>query len=170
MCEQAIEHRQQTPDVEWLGEVVVRPGHEQPLDLGRRRVGANGRAATVLYVEDNLPNLTLVEQALRFRPHVTLLPAMQGTLGLDLARRHQPDLILLDLNLPDLQGDEVLTRLQADPLTRAIPVVIISADATPAQVERLRAAGAHDYLTKPLQVRRLLDLLDATLAQEATPR
>jgi CheY-like chemotaxis protein len=132
--------------------------------------GAGGRAATVLYIEDNLLNLTLVEQALRFRPQFTLLPAMQGTLGLNLARRHRPDLILLDLNLPDLQGDAVLARLQADPLTRAIPVVIVSADATPGQIERLLAAGAHDYLTKPLQVRRLLDLLDAMLAREAPRR
>jgi CheY-like chemotaxis protein len=106
----------------------------------------------------------------RFRPSITLVPAMQGTLGLDLARQHRPDLILLDLNLPDLQGDEVLARLQTDAATRGIPVVIISADATPGQIERLLAAGASDYLTKPLEVRRLLDLLDATLAREATRR
>jgi signal transduction histidine kinase/CheY-like chemotaxis protein len=122
-------------------------------------------AATVLYIEDNLPNLKVVEQALRFRPAIALLSAMQGTLGLDLARRHRPDLILLDLNLPDLPGDEVLARLRADERTRAIPVVIVSADATPGQVERLLAAGAHDYITKPLQVRRLLDLLDGLLAR-----
>jgi CheY-like chemotaxis protein len=123
------------------------------------------RGATVLYIEDNLPNLKVVEQALRFRSALALLSAMQGTLGLDLARRHRPDLILLDLNLPDLPGDEVLARLQADERTRAIPVVIVSADATPGQVERLLAAGAHDYLTKPLQVRRLLELLDGLLAR-----
>jgi signal transduction histidine kinase/AmiR/NasT family two-component response regulator len=128
--------------------------------------GAGGRAATVLYIEDNLPNLKLVEQALRLRPAITLLPAMQGTLGLELAQQHRPDLILLDLNLPDLQGDDVLARLQADASTADIPVVIISADATPRQVERLLAAGAHDYLTKPLQVRRLLELVDEALSRQ----
>jgi len=114
----------------------------------------------VLYIEDNVSNLRLVEQVLGRRPQTTLLSAMQGQLGLDLAREHRPDLILLDLHLPDVPGDEVLRRLLEEPRTRGTPVVILSADATPGQVERLLAAGAEAYLTKPLDVRQLLALVD----------
>jgi PAS domain S-box-containing protein len=114
----------------------------------------------VLYIEDNVSNLRLVEQVLARRPQTTLLSAMQGQLGLDLAREHRPDLILLDLHLPDVPGDEVLRRLHEEPRTRGIPVVILSADATPGQVERLLAAGAQAYLTKPLDIRQLLTLVD----------
>ena len=114
----------------------------------------------VLYIEDNLSNLRLIEQVLGRRPRTTLLSAMQGRLGLDLAREHRPDLILLDLHLPDLPGQEVLRRLLNEPRTREIPVLILSADATPGHVERLLAAGARAYLTKPLDVRQLLALVD----------
>jgi len=124
---------------------------------------ASKRARLVLYVEDNIPNLKLIQRLLAHRPEVRLLPAMQGRLGLDLARQHRPHLILLDLHLPDIQGDEILNRLQDDPETRHIPVVVISADATPGQVERLLAAGARDYLTKPLNVQKLLSVLDDLL-------
>ncbi len=118
-------------------------------------------AVTILYVEDNLSNLRLVERVLARRPEVTLLPAMQGRLGLDLAREHRPALILLDLHLPDVPGYEVLRHLQGDPRTRDIPVIVISADATPGQVQRLKDSGARAYLTKPLDVKELLALLDA---------
>jgi CheY-like chemotaxis protein len=91
------------------------------------------------------------------------MSAMQGRIGLALAREHQPDLILLDLHLPDIPGDEVLRRLQTDLRTRLIPVVAISADPTPGQSERLLAAGAHACLTKPVDVRELIRLVDATL-------
>jgi signal transduction histidine kinase/CheY-like chemotaxis protein len=125
---------------------------------------AGGPAArTVLYIEDNLDNLRLVQRILARRPGVNLLTAMQGSLGTDLARQHRPDLILLDVHLPDLTGDQVLRRLQADPETRPIPVVVISADATPRQIERLRAAGARDYLTKPIDVPRFLGVVGAVL-------
>jgi PAS domain S-box-containing protein len=127
-----------------------------------------GRAARVLYVEDNLSNLKLIERLLAHRANVRLLSAMQGQLGLELAREHQPDLILLDLHLPDLAGDEVLRRLQGDATTRRIPVVIMSADATPNQIVRLRAAGARDYLTKPIDVARFLTVVD-DLLQEGIP-
>jgi CheY-like chemotaxis protein len=92
---------------------------------------------------------------------------MQGQIGLDLARERTPDLILVDLHLPDIPGDEVLRRLQADARTRGIPVVVISADATPGQAERLRAAGAYAYLTKPFDVERFLEVLDTSLKAKA---
>jgi PAS domain S-box-containing protein len=122
----------------------------------------NGDARTLLYIEDNLSNLELIQRILQRRPAFKLISTMQGGLGLDLAREHQPDLILLDVHLPDMLGDEVLRLLKEDPRTTKIPVVIISADATPGRVRRLLAAGAQDYLTKPIDVRRFLDVLDAS--------
>jgi PAS domain S-box-containing protein len=115
---------------------------------------------TVLYIEDNVANLRLLERILSRRPGVTLVSAMQGSQGLELARAHRPDVIILDLHLPDISGDEVLVRLRDDRRTREIPVVILSADATPGQVTRLLARGARAYVTKPLEVSRLLALLD----------
>jgi CheY-like chemotaxis protein len=88
---------------------------------------------------------------------------MQGRLGLDLARQHAPDLILLDLNLPDIAGRDVLLELRADPATRPIPVVVISADASPGQVQRLLDAGANGYVTKPVDVVELLERVDELL-------
>ncbi|TMJ14103.1 MAG: PAS domain S-box protein [Bacillati bacterium ANGP1] len=127
---------------------------------GKVDLDASKKAQIILYIEDNLSNLKLIQRLLAHRPEVRLVPAMQGRLGLDLAREHRPALILLDLHLPDIPGDEVLQRLQADPETRQIPVVVISADATPGQVDRLLAAGARAYLTKPLDVKTLLAVLE----------
>ncbi len=118
----------------------------------------------LLYIEDNLSNLELIQKLLAARPEIKLLSAMQGRLGLDLARHHKPDLILLDLHLPDLGGEAVLLQLKAEPALRAIPVIILSADASQGQIERLRASGAHAYLTKPLNLKQLLALLSETLA------
>ena len=129
------------------------------------------RRPTVLYIEDNLSNLKLIERLLVHSGDVVLVPAMQGRLGLALAREHQPDVILLDLHLPDMRGDQVLTHLRGDPATADIPVVVLSADATPGQAERLLASGAAAYLTKPLDVRQLLDVLSehVALATAAQP-
>jgi PAS domain S-box-containing protein len=124
---------------------------------------AGTRGRTVLYVEDNPDNLALLEAVLVYRPQVRLLSAMRGELGLELARQHQPDLILLDVHLPDMKGDEVLRHIQADPQLQGTPVIVLSADATAHQIERLRAAGARDYLTKPIDVPRLLAVLDRFL-------
>ena len=125
-------------------------------------------AKTVLYVEDMVENFRLVEQILKQRPSVTLLPAMLAGVALDLARQHGPDMILLDLRLPDMPGEEVLLRLRADPRTRDIPVVILSADATRQRIDQLRADGVVDYLTKPIDVRSLLRTVDSALG-EARP-
>jgi signal transduction histidine kinase/ActR/RegA family two-component response regulator len=125
--------------------------------------GVSNVQGTVLYIEDNLSNLRLVERVVARRPRVTLLSAMQGSRGLELARDHSPDLIILDLHLPDLPGNEVLARLLADPMMKTIPVVILSADATAGRMTRLLEQGARAYLTKPLDVRQLLALIDDTL-------
>ena len=115
---------------------------------------------TILYIEDNLSNLTLIEQMLEERSEIELLTALQGRVGLDLARKHSPDLVLLDLHLPDLPGWEVMSQLKADPSTAHIPVVVISADATARQVGRLLKDGAVSYLTKPLDVAEFFTVLD----------
>jgi PAS domain S-box-containing protein len=129
--------------------------------IASRAIGGPRR---VLYVEDNLANLNLVESIFEHRPEIQLLPALQGRLGLELAREHSPDLILLDLHLPDMKGEEVLRELRSDPRTSGIPVLVISADATPGQITRLRLAGARGYLTKPLDLDMFLAEIDAALA------
>ena len=118
---------------------------------------------TVIHIEDNLANLRLIERILALRPHITLQAAMQGSLGLDLVRQHMPDAVLLDLNLPDIGGREVLMELKSDPTTRHIPVLVISADASERQIRRLLDAGASAYLTKPVDVVELLRHLDEHL-------
>ncbi|HET6910753.1 MAG TPA: ATP-binding protein [Mycobacteriales bacterium] len=117
----------------------------------------------VLYIEDNISNVRLVERIMERRPEVELIPAMQGSLGITLAREHQPALILLDLHLPDINGDAVLRQLREGPVTAHIPVIIVSADATPGQVRRLLDEGATAYLTKPFDVETLLQALDDAL-------
>ncbi len=118
---------------------------------------------TVLHIEDNLSNLELVERILVRFPSIHLISATRGEQGVDLARGRQPDLILLDLHLPDIWGDEVLRRLRADADTREIPVIMLSADATPDQISRLLAAGAQSYLTKPLDYREFLKTMHTCL-------
>ena len=117
-------------------------------------------ARTILHIEDNLANLKLVELVLAQRPGTKVVGTMQGRLGLELARQHRPALVLLDLHLPDMFGDELLERLRDDAITASIPVVIVSADATPGHARRLLNAGASGYLTKPIDVAELLRMLD----------
>jgi CheY-like chemotaxis protein/two-component sensor histidine kinase len=124
----------------------------------------------VLYVEDNLTTIDLVERIVALRPSIKLLTAMQGSLALDLAREHQPRLILLDVHLPDIDGAELLAWFKRDERTRDIPVVILSADATQWQRERLLGGGASQYLTKPITVSTLLEVLDRTLSPGEAPR
>jgi CheY-like chemotaxis protein len=88
---------------------------------------------------------------------------MQGFVGLELARTQIPDLILLDIHLPDLMGDQVLERLKSDPITRDIPVVVLSADATRRQIATSMAGGALEYLTKPLDLKQLYKVLHEVL-------
>jgi CheY-like chemotaxis protein len=125
-----------------------------------------GRQAsrTVLYIEDNLANLQLIEGIIAYRPGIQLVSAMQGSIGVDLARQHHPDLVLLDLHLPDMSGEEVFRRLREDEATRAIPIVIVSADASRETLRRLEDAGAKRFLTKPVNVELFLATIDELLA------
>jgi signal transduction histidine kinase/DNA-binding response OmpR family regulator len=120
---------------------------------------------TILYVEDMLETLLLVEHILKQRPSVSLVPAMLGGAALDLAAEYRPSLILLDLNLPDIPGEELLRRLKADPATSATPVVIISGDTSGERIDSLMAVGASAYLTKPISVRDFLHTVDSLLTR-----
>jgi signal transduction histidine kinase/ActR/RegA family two-component response regulator len=121
----------------------------------------SGAGLSVLYIEDNPANVEVVARFLRGKPNTTLLSAISGRAGLECAVRDLPDIILLDLNLPDLQGDEVLNELKADPATAAIPVIILSADASRGVIHRLLANGAFAYLTKPIELAELGEVLDS---------
>ena len=160
-------------ELAWAGPAAVVSAALSPSFAGAdRRGGARSDARstpTVLHIEDDLANLALVERILGSRPDVQLVVAMQGRMGLDLARDHHPDLILLDVNLPDITGQEVLTRLRSDDRTARIPVLVISADASSSQRRLMLEAGAHAYLTKPLDVRRLVELLEEALGSRLTP-
>ena len=99
------------------------------------------------------------------RPNVRLLTAMEGRLGFDLARQHRPDLILLDVHMPDVSGYEVLELLRGEESTASIPVVMLSADASHEQVQKFNEAGARDYLTKPLDLQIFLSQLEFYLRE-----
>ena len=121
---------------------------------------------TILLIEDNVVNHELIAEALT--PHVRLLTAIQGQVGIELAHAHQPDLILLDLHLPDLDGGQVLASLKTHPATARIPVIVVSADAAASQQARLLAAGAEAYLPKPLDLHQMMVLSAQAIRGSAT--
>jgi CheY-like chemotaxis protein len=115
---------------------------------------------SLLSIEDNMANVTLLERVLSTREDIRLISAVEAEMGVELAREHHPDLILLDVHLPDMSGSDALRVLRRTPETRDIPVIVLSADATEGQKRRMLSAGASEYLTKPLDVARFLELLD----------
>ncbi len=121
-------------------------------------------AITVLYVEDNPANLKLVQEIISFRPELRLLSAPDGQLGLEMARVHLPDLILMDINLPGIGGVEALRLLRADPRTAHIPVVALTANAMPRDVERGIAAGFFRYLIKPINIDEFTEAINSTIS------
>jgi CheY-like chemotaxis protein len=117
----------------------------------------------VLYIEDNAVNQILMEGMLAQRPGLQLQLASLPETGLEMARRTRPSLVLLDIQLPGIDGFEVQRRLRRDPATSGIPVVAVSANAMPADLAAAEAAGFADYITKPLDLRRLLAVVDGIL-------
>ena len=118
---------------------------------------------TLLYVEDNPANLELVEQLIARRPDLRLLSAADGNLGIEFARAYQPEVILMDINLPGISGIEAMKILRADPSTAHIPIIALSANAVPRDIEKGLEAGFFNYLTKPIKVNQFMDALDVAL-------
>jgi signal transduction histidine kinase/CheY-like chemotaxis protein len=127
------------------------------------KLSTDAAQRTLLYVEDNPANLELVEQLIARRPDLRLLSAADGNLGIEFARAYQPDLILMDINLPGISGIEAMKILCADPSTSHIPIVALSANAVPRDIERALEAGFFNYLTKPIKVDKFMEALDAAL-------
>jgi CheY-like chemotaxis protein len=124
----------------------------------------------VLHVEDNPANLRLVREILEMRGDVRQISAPDARLGIDLARAHLPQIILLDINMPGMSGLEALAVLQADPVTARIPVIAITANAMAGDVSRGLAAGFFRYVTKPIDMNRLNDAVDAALTAASFAR
>ena len=122
------------------------------------------RLHTLLYVEDNPANLKLVEQLIARHPDICLLTAVNGNSGIQLARDSQPEVILMDINLPGISGFEALQILRSDPITAHIPVIAVSANAMPLDIERGLKAGFFRYITKPLKVSEFMEALDVAMA------
>jgi len=138
----------------------MRPARPESALLPAQRAAADAAQTSVLYIEDNPANVEVVTRFVRTRPRIELRTARSGPEGLDLAARQVPDLILLDLHLPGMSGCEVLRELRADPATAAVPVAILSADAGPGVIREMRVRGVVAYLTKPLDLAELGQLLD----------
>ncbi len=140
-------------------------GAQQGAAAGAQAPQADGAPHLLLYIEDNPANLKLVQEIVRFRPDLRLLSAPDGHVGLSLARSQPPEVILMDLNLPGMNGFEVLAQLRRDPATRAIPAIALTANAMPHDVERGLAAGFDRYLTKPIEIGKFNEAIDGVLAQ-----
>ncbi len=131
--------------------------------LSQPRVPRGERVSTMLYVEDNPANMRLVEQIIARHPDIRLLTAVNGNSGVEIARASQPDAILMDINLPDISGFEALKILRSEPATANIPVIAISANAMPSDIDRGLKAGFFRYITKPIKVNEFMEALDQAL-------
>jgi signal transduction histidine kinase/CheY-like chemotaxis protein len=141
--------------------VDTEPGRADGAPVAGQPLVAAGDTIRILYIEDNPANVEVITRFLATRPNTSLRSVTEGRAGLESAVVDLPDVILLDLHLPGLQGDQVLTELKAEPRTAAIPVVVLSAEAAPAVIRRLRTLGACHYLTKPVDLAELGGLLDS---------
>ncbi len=128
-----------------------------------RHLRSATRMRTLLYVEDNPANLKLVEEIISRQPDMLLLTAVDGQLGIKSARANVPDVILMDINLPGLSGYDALHALRADPITSHIPVLAISANAMPFDIERGLNAGFYRYITKPINIDEFVESLNGAL-------
>jgi len=134
-----------------------------PSLVAKAQIPSGAPLRTLLYVEDNPANLKLIEQLIARRPDIRLLSARDGNTGIQLARANQPALILMDINLPGISGIEALKILREDPATKHIPVIALSANAMPRDIERGLQAGFFRYLTKPIKIHEFMDTLEAAL-------
>ena len=132
-----------------------------------RRVDPSGRVCVLLYVEDNPANLRLIEEMIGFRKDLRLLSAPDAHLGIELARAHLPDVILMDLNLPGVSGSDARAILRNDPRTRHIPVIAVTANAMPRDIAKGLAQGFFRYVTKPIDIAALDEAIESALALSA---
>jgi CheY-like chemotaxis protein len=135
----------------------------EPTAAARGQVNPGTPRRTLLYVEDNPANLKLVEQLIARRPDIRLLSAVNGSLGVKLALDTQPEVILMDINLPGISGIQALQILREDPATAHIPVLALSANALPRDIAKGLEAGFFRYLTKPIKVDEFMDALNVAL-------
>jgi signal transduction histidine kinase/CheY-like chemotaxis protein len=139
------------------------PGRNAPAAVMATQAAAGPRQRKLLYVEDNPANLMLVEDLVARRPDLRLLSARDGVRGVEIARAELPDVILMDINLPGISGVRALRILREDPATAHIPVVALSANAIPRDIEKGLQAGFYRYLTKPIKVDEFMQTLDVAL-------
>jgi PAS domain S-box-containing protein len=133
-----------------------------PMPVHARRI-IHARQNTLLYIEDNPANMMLVEQLIERRSDLKLMTAVDAALGITMARAFRPQVILMDINLPGMSGIDALKILRADPATAHIPIVALSANAMPRDIELGLKVGFHRYLTKPIKVREFMDTMDEAL-------
>jgi signal transduction histidine kinase/ActR/RegA family two-component response regulator len=155
-----IELSVSAPLTQLAAPALADPGHAAAVPGG-------AEPRTILYIEDNPANLRLVQEIVAFRPGLRLLTARDGHAGLALAQMERPAIILMDLNLPGMNGFEVLAQLRRDPHTAHIPVLALTANAMPHDVERGMSAGFARYLTKPIDIEQFNEAIDGVLAQRA---
>ena len=130
---------------------------------GRPQLAAGVPVRTLLYVEDNPANMQLVEELIARFPDMRLVTAVNGTLGIEIARASRPTVILMDINLPGINGIKALKILREDPVTAHIPVVALSANAMPRDIAKGLEAGFFRYLTKPIKIKEFMETLDAAM-------
>jgi len=160
--------RSQSDEIKNLYDKIVSRGGEErePGDaaaLAQPHVPREARPHTLLYIEDNPESLALIGQIIARHPDFRLLTAVNGNLGIDIARASLPEVILTDINMPDISGFKVLEILRSDPATAHIPVIAISANAMPLSIEKGMEAGFFRYLTKPIKVDEFMEALNAAL-------
>ncbi len=146
--------------------IVDLPTGETVFDVNTIAKQASMRKFLLLYIEDSATNVSLMSNILRERPDIAFISAPSGEMGLELARAHSPDVILLDINLPGINGFEVLKRLRVATTTQNIPILGLSADDTIEVLEQAKSAGFYQYMVKPLQKKQLLQTLQVILPQE----
>lgn len=150
--------------IELIRDVSAQSAHEKtPVLALAPAFRMDAPLRTLLYVEDNPANLLLVEHLISDHPNIRLLPAQNGKLGIELARSHHPDMILMDINLPGISGIEAMKILREDPATAHIPVAALSANAMRRDIEKGMKAGFFRYLTKPIKLEELMNTLDEAL-------
>ena len=148
------------------GDVIVNEIEVPDQTISVPLTETNNEDRSILYIEDNPANLLLIERIVEQHTPYIFFSAMTPTLGLEMVRKHRPDLILLDINLPEMNGYEVMERLQAEDATSDIPVIAITANAMPSEVERGKAAGFLEYVLKPIEVNGLIDVINRVMSRE----